>query len=376
VTELLARLSGILPEKWRRADRMKLLRETEAPADDSPDALTTFALAMARTGQLDRADGILEERCKLTPEYAETIEAHAEILDMVGESERARAKYETARRLRAQVRQGMPDRSFALRGRGSFLIETMSYSHASNVMKDRLLPLIARGNAYLAEGKAEAALADYEQVLKFKPGTLQAQSLKGEALSMKGRYKQAAEAFTKVLDKTPNDSDALSGRAIALMARGKVEAANADWRRQLELLPARQPAARACVALRLADYEKALPELDQAVAKQPGDAYWHLYRLIAQRRLNKNEGSAIAGELGDTWPAPLVGLLAGRAPADGVFTHATTPGRRSEALFLLGALAAARGDQADAQSRWKEIVAIGLVGLIEYAAARNELAKL
>jgi len=150
-----------------------MLRETEAPADDSPDSLTTFALAMARTGQLERAAGILEERCKLTPEYAETIETHAEILDMVGESERARAKYETARRLRAQVRPGMPDRSFALRGRGSFLIETVSYSHASNVMKDRLLPLIARGNAYLAERKPAAALADYEQVLKFKPGTLQ-----------------------------------------------------------------------------------------------------------------------------------------------------------------------------------------------------------
>ena len=189
MTELLARLSGILPEKWRRADRMKLLRETEAPADDSPDSLTMFALAMARTGQLDRAAGILEERCKLTPEYAETIEAHAEILDMVGESERARAKYETARRLRAQVRQGMPDRSFALRGRGSFLIEAVSYSHAANVVKDRVLPLMARGNAYLAERKPEAALVDYEQVLKLKPGTLQALSLKGEALSMMGRHK-------------------------------------------------------------------------------------------------------------------------------------------------------------------------------------------
>ncbi len=49
----------------------------------------------------------------------------------------------------------MPDRSFALRGRGSFLIETVSYSHAANVVKDRLLPLMARGNAYLAEGKSE-----------------------------------------------------------------------------------------------------------------------------------------------------------------------------------------------------------------------------
>jgi tetratricopeptide (TPR) repeat protein len=334
-----------------------------------------FALAMARTGQLDRAAGILEERCKLTPEYAETIEAHAEILDMVGESERARAKYETARRLRAQVRQGMPDRSFALRGRGSYLIEEVGYSHAANVVKDRLLPLLARGNAYLAERKPDAALADYEQALKLKPETLQALSLKGEALSMMGRPKQAIEAFTKVLEKAPNDTEALSGRAIALMARGKVDAANADWRRQLELLSARQAPARACVALRLADYEKALPELEQTLARQPSDPYWHLYRLVARRRLGET-ASPVPAELGEIWPAPLVALLDGRAPSDGVFTQATTPGRRSEALFLLGALAAARGDHADAVARWKDVVAIGSVDLIEYAACRNELARL
>jgi tetratricopeptide (TPR) repeat protein len=375
VTELLGRLSGLLPEKWRRADRMKQLRETEAPADDSSESLTLFALAMARTGQLDRAAGILEARCKPTPDYAETIEAHAEILDMAGESDRAREKYELARRLRAQVRPGMPDRSFALRGRGSFLFEAVSYSHAANVVKDRLLPLMARGNAYLAEAKPEPALADYEQVLKLKPDTLQAQSLKGEALSMMGRYKPAIEAFTKVLEKAPNDTEALSGRAIALVARGKIDAANADWRRQLDHLPQRQAAARACVALRLADYEKALPELATACAKQPADAYWHLYRLIAQRRLGQSSGP-VAAKLGEQWPAPLVALLDGGVPADGVFTHATTAGRRAEALFLLGALAAARGDQTDAAMRWKEVVAVGSVDLIEYAAARNELARL
>ena len=111
-----------------------------------------------------------------------------------------------------------------------------------------------------------------------------------------------------------------------------------------------------------------------ASAKQPTDAYWHLYRLVAQRRLGQ-KGGGVAAELGKQWPAPLVALLEGWNPADGVFTHATTPGRRAEALFLLGALAAARGDHADAAARWKEVVAIGPVALIEYAAARNELAK-
>jgi cytochrome c-type biogenesis protein CcmH/NrfG len=164
------------------------------------------------------------------------------------------------------------------------------------------------------------------------------------------------------------------------MARGKVDAANADWQQQLKLLPARQPAARACVALRLADYETALPELDQALAKQPGDPYWTLYRHIARRRLGQSdEGQPNEGRgasTGEAWPAPLIALLEGRSPADGILTHATTPGRRSEALFLLAAVAAGKGDTAEAEAYWKEIVSIGIVDLIEYAAARNELARL
>ncbi len=200
----------------------------------------------------------------------------------------------------------------------------MSYSHAANVVKDRLLPLMARGNAYLAERKPEQALPDYEQVLKLKPETLQAQSLKAEALSMMGRYKPAVEAFTKVLDRQPKDTEALNGRAIALMARGKIDAANADWRRQFDLLPQRQAAARACVALRLADYEKALPELEVASTRQPHDPYWIFYRLVVQRRLGQNVAEA-SSDLGESWPAPLIALLDGRVPADGVFTRPPRP---------------------------------------------------
>jgi tetratricopeptide (TPR) repeat protein len=354
---------------------MRLLRETDTPADDSPESLTLFAMAMARTGQLDRAAGILEERCQPTPDYAETMETHAEILDMVGESDRARDKYETARRLRAEVRQGMPDRSFALRGRGSFLIETVSYSHAANVVKDRVLPLMARGNAYLAEGKPQQALADYEQVLKVHPNTLQAVSLKGEAYSMMGRHNAAIAAFTAVLEKSPRDTEALSGRAIALMAQGKVDAANADWRLQLDLLAPMRAAARACVALRLADYEKAQPELKLARAKEPADPYWSLYEQIARRRLRRNDGAS-APAPGDKWPAPLFALLDGSISADEVFAEAATPGRRSEALFVQGVMAFGRGDKSEASTRWNEVVAVGSTDLIEYAAARNELARL
>ena len=97
-----------------------------------------------------------------------------------------------------------------------------------------------------------------------------------------------------------------------------------------------QPAARACVALRLADYEAALPELERrhrqgagrsllaAVppdrAEAPRPAGWARWRC--------RRGSA-------AWPAPLFALLAGTATPDAVLAAATTDGRRAEALFQL-----------------------------------------
>jgi len=72
----------------------------------------------------------------------------------------------------------------------------------------------------------------------------------------------------------------------------------------------------------------------------------------------------------------LFALLEGGITADEVFAEATTPGRRSEALFVQGVMAASRGDQSEAATRWNEVVAVGPADLIEYAAARNELQRI
>jgi hypothetical protein len=72
----------------------------------------------------------------------------------------------------------------------------------------------------------------------------------------------------------------------------------------------------------------------------------------------------------------LFALLDGSISADEVFAEAATPGRRSEALFVQGVMAFGRGDKSEASTRWNEVVAVGSTDLIEYAAARNELARL
>jgi tetratricopeptide (TPR) repeat protein len=184
-----------------------------------------------------------------------------------------------------------------------------------------------------------------------------------------GRHRAAISAFSASLKAAPGVADVLSGRAVAYAALGQIDKANADWRGQLAVLPPDQPAARAAVAMRLGAWAEALPELERAIEKRPGDPYWPLYRLTALRRLgrpvdepvDKPVDGPVDGTSSSDWPAPLFALHAGKATPETVLAAATTPGRRAEALFQL--------------ERFKPVVETAPPWMIEYAAARNALAR-
>ena len=116
--------------------------------------------------------------------------------------------------------------------------------------------------------------------------------------------------LTGPLPPARSDADALGSRAVVLLALGRLAEANADWLRQLELLPQDRHDARACVWLRLASYEMALDELEPAVERSRGDPYLHLYYLTAARRLRVpiQPGSSAM----DAWPGPLISLHEGK----------------------------------------------------------------
>src|SRR5262249_12795053 len=170
-------------------------------------------------------------------------------------------------------RVGGPARRYLFRHRGHFAFEIEAYDLVRNNVRNKILPQLAHGNALLGRGRPKEALDSYERALRLKPDLPEVLALKGEALSAIGRYQEAIEAFDKVLASVPTDVETLNARGIALMALGKEAAANADWRRQLELLPTSQPAARACVAMRQANYEVAFQEFGIALARQPANSY-------------------------------------------------------------------------------------------------------
>lgn len=340
-------------------------------ARDHRHGLFLRARALARSGAFDLAAPLFGQAIELDPTFDEAWEGWGEALDALGERTLAVEKYEMARRLRAGLRPGAPDRHFVLRQRGHFTAEILAYDMVVRSLAKNTLPYVARGNAYLATGQAEQALADYERALRLKHNVPEIKALKGEALSMLGRYAEALQAFDAALVTRPNDAEILGGRAIVRIALGLVEEADADWRRQFRLLQGRASAC-ACVALRMADYGAALPQLEQALVKEPGDPYWHLYRLTARRRLGMPSDATGVPAI-DAWPGPLLALHAGRTSADEVLKRAATDGRRAEATFQFGILAFAQ-DRKAAKAYWQEVVARSGPGLIEYAAARHELA--
>jgi tetratricopeptide (TPR) repeat protein len=365
----MARLSMTMRRAWLRS------RISENPVDrDQTDShrLYVRARALARSGAFELAAPVYRRAIDLDPTLDEALEGLGEALDSLGQTELAREKYAAARRIRAETRPGAPDRHFVLRQRGHFSAEILAYDSVVRSLRKNALPYIARGNAYLASGRPKDALADYNRALKMKHDLPAVMALKGEAHSMLGGYGDAIRSFDAALKAQPADAEALGGRAIARAALGLVEEANADWQRQFQLLEGRA-SARACVALRMADWALALPELEQALLKEAGDPYWHLYRLTALRRLGLPSGPSDI-PLIDSWPGSLLALHGGGIKPNEILERADTDNRRAEAAFQLGVLTFDR-DRGAAERYWKDVVGRSSPSLIEHAAARNELAR-
>lgn len=371
---MVGRLVGSLRGAWLRRRHQGDSRGLSHYTSDSP-TISTFirARALARTGLRPMAAKLFTEVYLADPTLCGALEAQGALFDVMGQTERATAMYSAARRARTTSWARVADRHFVFRQRGSLLSEIFAYDSVLISIRKKALPYVARGNAYLAIGRPQQALANYEKALRLKRNSPEIMALKGEALAMLGNYREALQAFNTALAVRPNDVESLSGRAIVYAATGAIDDANADWRRQLQLQ--RGPAsARACIALRMADYEMALPELEQAHLLEPLEPYWSLYRMTAHSRLGL---PIVSSDLpsGGEWPGPLLDLHGGRTTEVQVLSQAGTDGHRAEALFQAGVVSFPK-DRAHSAQCWRRVLDLGAPSSIEHGAARNELARL
>ncbi len=117
--------------KWReRSGLNRKAGDAKQNADTEADQLFLRARVIARSGDIDMALRLYADAAALSPQFDAAVEAQGELLDLAGRSEAAMAKHVEARKIRAAMRQGAPDRS---RGppprefsRGSDLLPTPS----------------------------------------------------------------------------------------------------------------------------------------------------------------------------------------------------------------------------------------------------------
>jgi tetratricopeptide (TPR) repeat protein len=363
-----------LTRLWRRRAAPIVFDGPTGDAEQDAERYYRDGLLRVRRGDADGALAQFDKALACVPRLADAIEARAELLDSLGQSEQARPEYERARRLWSEVSGGMPDRRYMFRHSGHFSFEIEAYELVRNNVRNKVLPQLAHGNALLVRGRAKEALDSYERALKAKPNLPEVLALKGEALVALGRYDEAIQVFDGVLAARPTDGETLNSRGIARMALGRVVEANDDWRRQFELLPPTQAVARGCVALRHGNYGAAFHEFGLAHAKEAAQPYWLLYRLAAGRLAGVQPGPFTV-PVGNGWPPALVALYAGQATEEGLLGRANSLERRTEALFHVGVVALA-SNPAVARRHWREVADRGPPAMIEYAAARNELTRL
>jgi tetratricopeptide (TPR) repeat protein len=326
------------------------------------------------TGELQLGLGMLGMVLRQLPELPDAIEARAIALDMVGDEATAKKEFDRYRQVSANHNRGAADRHYVVRHPRP-RTDMLEYEVVVRRVKRRLFPLMAQGNLMLSLGHPAEALTYYDLAARLKTKSNEVPTMRGCALSALGRHAEAIHEFNKALAAEPGNGDALNSRGIAHMANGNLDAANADWNRQFGLLAAERSAARGCVALRLADYGRALDEFERAIVRQPGNPYWPLYRLTAMRRLGRQPEPAHAARTEGEWPMPLMALHAGKLDQSEVLARANNPKRRAEAAFVLGVLAFS-SDRNAALRWWREVIELAPVDMIEYAAARNELSRL
>ncbi len=130
---------------------------------------------------------------------------------------------------------------------GALTIALTLSANDTELLTDRSV-VLAQMRRYLE------SLQDLDRVIALEPARAEAHVLRAAALRHLDRPGPAMEAVEAALSEDPENPEALLERGILRQLRGEFAAAQADWRRAVELAPGSPAAALAQQNLQLSEF--------------------------------------------------------------------------------------------------------------------------
>ena len=127
-----------------------------------------------------------------------------------------------------------------------------------------------RGNAYLAIGQIDRAIADYSNAIQIAPSAI-GYFNRGNAYLKKEQYDLAEKDYDAALKLDPNLADAYLNRGVTFTNRGQYDRAIADYNEVLRLRPnfATAYVKRGTAYFGKGDLTKAIQDYDEALRLEP-----------------------------------------------------------------------------------------------------------
>jgi Caspase domain/TPR repeat/Tetratricopeptide repeat len=180
---------------------------------------------------------------------------------------------------------------------------------------------LLRGNAHLAQGELDPAIADYAKVLELRPQDANAYHATGQAYNAKGDFDRALANYDKAITLLPNAVYSYIGRSFAYNSKRDYQPAIADCEKAIKLNPGLPDAWFACGESYLAIGNKAKAEDDFQVSI---GLYPPEERAGAASRIGQIEASLVAKQ--DPGESPDAAFK--KQQQDGAPGVLASPGRR------------------------------------------------
>ncbi len=274
---------------------------------------------------------------------------------------------------------------------------------------------LKRAGALYQQGKQDQALSDLDDAVLMQPNNAELLKMRAQLQRELNRPLAAIADLDRALTLNPIDPELWANRAQAYSEANMPDKARADLARAEDLGPHLSATlmTRALLAVREADYDRAISALDEDLQSRPDDVDQlffrgriHFYRrdadsavadlqtasskakvlypaiwLYLQRARDGADGgpelSAAALRVNQyKWPFPVVKFLLGQISASQMREAAETADQRCEADFYYGEWLLGQGKTPAALDSLRAAASECPTGFIEYEGARAELQRL